>query len=217
MKKTRRTISILALLGIAGMIIYCIHLLRTGDAQRMMEIIRHLGVVGITAAVLFQTLLNMLPIPGEFTAVIIMEIYGPIMGGVYLWISGLLGAIAGYYVTWWIAKPILSKRIEPYLNKMEGWLQQHENKGLLLVRFVPLIPYHFVNYAAGMLKAKLRSFVWTTGLGILPHTVAMSILFAGFRKGSMIWGLIGCVIFLLLAGLAWLVKIRVSKSALKTN
>ncbi len=217
MKKMRRTISILALLGIAGIIIYCIYLLRTGDAQRMMGFIHHLGAAGIIAALLFQTLLNMLPIPGEFTAVIIMEIYGPIMGGVYLWISGLLGAIAGYYLTWWIAKPILNNRLEPYLNKMEGWLQQHEIKGLLLVRFVPLIPYHFVNYAAGMLKAKLRSFVWTTGLGILPHTIAMSILYVGFRKGSMIWGLMGCAIFLLLAGLAWLVRRRVSKSGLKTN
>ncbi|MGG3743402.1 VTT domain-containing protein [Paenibacillus chibensis] len=217
MKMTKRNWSILGLLGIAVMIVYCLYLLHTGDAQRMIASVRQWGFVGMVVITLFQSLSNMLPIPGEFIAVVILEIYGPITGGLILWISGLLGAVAGYYLTWWLAKPLLNHRMDPYLHKMEQWLANHEHKGLLLVRFVPLIPYHFVNYAAGILKAGMWSFIWTTSLGILPHTVAMSVLYAGFRKGSMTWGLIGCAIFLLLAGMAWFLKKRTSKAALKAN
>jgi uncharacterized membrane protein YdjX (TVP38/TMEM64 family) len=44
--------------------------------------------------VLLQTAANILPVPGEFISIILMEIYGPIWGGVYSWIGGLAGAVA---------------------------------------------------------------------------------------------------------------------------
>ncbi|MCJ8013483.1 VTT domain-containing protein [Paenibacillus sp. KQZ6P-2] len=217
MNKKKSAIMVLGLLGITVFILYGIHLLQTGEAKHIIEFVRNWGFPGVCAAIILQSLINMLPVPGEFTAIILLDIYGPVLGGVYNWISGLLGAVAGYYLTWWIAKPLLGKKINPYLQKMEGWLRQHERKGLLLIRFVPLIPYHFVNYAAGMLKVNLISFVWTTGIAILPHTVAMSLLFAGVQKGSLTLGVIGCITFLLLGGFAWYVKKRSSKSALEAN
>lgn len=219
MEKIKTSISILGFSIIAGGVIYCVHFLQTPAAQPTLDSIRHLGMVGVFTAILFQSLLNMLPLPGEFTAIIMMEIYGPILGGVYLWSAGILGAVAGYYLIRWIAHSFLGKRVEPYLRKMDAWLRlrHNENTGMLLVRFVPLIPYHFVNYAAGMLNIRMRIFVLTTGLGILPHTAAMSVLYAGFSKGSLMWGVAGCIMFLILAGFAWYFKKRTSKSSLKAN
>jgi uncharacterized membrane protein YdjX (TVP38/TMEM64 family) len=214
-KAYTRYISIIGLLVIAGVIAYYIYLLRIGEAQRLMNSIRHFGTAGILIGIMIQAILNMLPVPGEFTSIILMEIYGPVWGGLYSWIGGVAGAIGGLYLTRWIARPIFGKMVQPYLSKVDEWLKKREAIGLLLIRFVPLVPYHFVNYAAGLLQVRLWGFVWTTGLGILPYTVAMSGLYAGIRRGSLIWGIIGCGIFLFLAGISWYVKRRKQKSLIK--
>lgn len=173
------------------------------DIYEVVTTIQSWGWLGVGVALLMQTLLNMFPLPGEFTAVILLGIYGPVLGGVYIWISGMLGAIGGYYLMRWMAKPIINARIEPYITKIDAWIRQHEGKGLFLARFVPLIPYHLVNYVAGILKVNLLTFIWTTGIGILPQTVAMSLLFAGVQQGSMTWGFLGCSALLVLGGIAW--------------
>lgn len=57
-----------------------------------------------------------------------------------------------------------------------------------------------------VLKINIWSFIWTTGLGILPFTIAMSGLYAGVRNGSFLWGAIGIAIFIGLLGLSLLIK-----------
>jgi uncharacterized membrane protein YdjX (TVP38/TMEM64 family) len=203
-----RYISILGLLFIAVVICYYIYLLRIGEAQRILKSIRNFGFAGILFGITMQTIVNMLPVPGEFTSIVLMEIYGPIWGGLYSWIGGVVGAVGGLYLTRWIAKPFFGKMVRPYLDKVDEWIKKREDMGLLLIRFVPLVPYHFVNYAAGLLNVRVWGFVWTTGLGILPYTVAVSGLYAGIRRGSIVWGITGCGIFLLLLGTSWYIKRR---------
>jgi uncharacterized membrane protein YdjX (TVP38/TMEM64 family) len=215
-KLYKRYISIVGLLLISGIIAYYIYLLKIGEAQRIMNSIRNLGYFGILFGIALQALVNILPVPGEFTSIALMEIYGPIWGGLYSFIGGVVGAIGGMYLTRWIAKPFFGEMVKPYISKVDEWLKNKETLGLLLIRFVPLVPYHFVNYAAGLLNVKLWGFVWTTALGILPYTIAISGMYAGFRHGSLMWGMIGCGIFLVLIGISWIARRRKEKSLIKS-
>lgn len=201
----------LGFLLLTGLAMYIIHLLRTGDAERIIALIRQYRFLGFIAVLLFQTLVNILPLPGELTAVMVLEIYGPYWGGLYLWAAGIAGAIGGYWLARSFSSFFAGTRVEPYLAKMEDWLGASEFKGLLFARFVPFIPYHAVNYAAGLLKVKLFGYVLTTALGVLPHTAAMSVMYTGFRKGSLLWAVVGCMIFIVLAGFSWYLKKRVSR------
>ncbi|TVY09169.1 TVP38/TMEM64 family protein [Paenibacillus cremeus] len=202
----KRWISVIGLLLIGGMIAYYIYLLRIGEAQRLMSSIRHFGYSGILIGIVFQAMVNILPVPGEFTSIALMEIYGPVMGGVYSFIGGIIGALGGLYLSRWVAKPFFSALAAPYVAKVEEWLKKREQLGLLLIRFIPLVPYHFVNYAAGLLDVNIWAFTWTTALGILPYTIAMSGIYAGVRQGSLLWGAVGGGIFLILAGIGWMVR-----------
>lgn len=198
-------------LMLIGLVIYIIHLLRTGDAERIIALIRQYHILGFVAVLLFQTLLNVLPLPGEITAVMLLEIYGPYWGGLCLWASGIIGATLGYWLARSFSSYFAGTRVELYLVKMKDWLGTNEFKGLLFVRFVPFIPYHAVNYAAGLLKVKWLGYVLTTALGVLPHTVAMSVMYTSFRKGSLFWVVIGSMIFVIFAGLSWYLKKRTSR------
>lgn len=198
---SERLISIVSMLIIACIIGYYIYLLHTGKAQNLLRSIRDLGFIGCLIGLAVQSLANILPVPGEFFSIVLMEIYGPIWGGVISWIGGLAGAIGSLYLTKWIAKPFFGEMAQPFLIKMETFIKKREKLGLLFIRFIPLVPYHLVNYAAGLLNVNIWSFIWTTGVGILPYTIAMSGIYAGFRHGSWEWGIIGVVIFTLLLGI----------------
>lgn len=167
--------------------------------------------MGILIGIIIQIVANIIPVPGEFISIILMEIYGPIWGGFFSWIGGLGGAIGALYLTRWVTKPFFGKMAEPFLHKIDEFAKKHRTLGLLFIRIVPLVPYHFVNYALGFLNVNIWSFIWTTGLGILPYTIAVSGIYAGARKGSLVWGALGIFLFLVLLGLSWLLKSRKRK------
>ena len=203
-----RLISTISLLIIVGIIGYYLYLMHTGEAQTLINKIRNFGKMGILIGIVVQSVVNIIPVPGEFISIILMEIYGPLWGGIYSWIGGVIGAVGALYLTKWVAKPFFGKMAQPFLQKVDEFTKKHETLGLLLIRFVPFVPYHFVNYALGFLNVNMWGFIWTTGLGILPYTIAMSGIYAGVRKGSLLWGAIGIALFMLLLGLSWLLKRR---------
>ncbi|GGA47848.1 TVP38/TMEM64 family protein [Paenibacillus physcomitrellae] len=206
--KTCRTgvkwISAFSLLLILAAIVYVAYLIKTGQYSKVMNSVQQLGILGIVAGIFIQAVLNMLPVPGEFSALLLLEVYGPVWGGVYAWIGGIVGSIGGLYLTRWVAKPHVAA-VKPALDKMEEWLGRYGDLGLLMIRFVPFVPYHVVNYAAGLLKVGLWGFAWTTAVGILPYSIAMSCLYAGMRSSPWVWAL---VLGIGIAAAAWLFFFR---------
>ncbi|MBT2656045.1 TVP38/TMEM64 family protein [Bacillus sp. ISL-18] len=185
--------SLVIFLLFTGLYLYFLH---TGTAKTWLGSIRHLGVFGIVVGILIQTIVNVIPAPGEFVSLFLIEIYGPVAGGFYSWIGGILGAFLAYQLSNWIARPIIKPLAKPYLEKIDRWLRIQGDIGLLIIRFVPLVPYHFINYGAGILKVNKKAFIWTTALGILPYTISVSTLFAGVQHGRMIPFIIGAGLFI---------------------
>ncbi|MEH7413812.1 VTT domain-containing protein [Neobacillus drentensis] len=186
--------SLVFFLLFTGLYLYELH---TGAAKVGLESIRHLGYFGIVIGIFIQTVVNVVPVPGEFVSLFLIEIYGPVAGGIYSWIGGILGALLAYNLSNWIARPMIEPLAKPYLEKVQGWLQKQGDIGLLMIRFVPLVPYHFINYTAGLLQVNKKAFTWTTALGILPYTVSVSCLFAGVRHGKLIPFILGGGLFIL--------------------
>ncbi|MFC0215133.1 TVP38/TMEM64 family protein [Paenibacillus chartarius] len=212
-QRNLRWISGIGLLLIIGSCVYYAYLLHIGEAQRLMALIRDYGLTGIVVGIAVQALVNVLPVPGEFTTIALMEIYGPLWGGFYSFIGGVIGALGGLYLSKWLAKPLFGDMLEPYKIKVEEWLHKRETLGLLIIRFLPLVPYHFVNYAAGLLKVNMWTYTWTSAVGLIPYTIAFAGLFEGLRHGSLIWGAIGGAIFLVLGAINWMAKKRKQKAS----
>jgi uncharacterized membrane protein YdjX (TVP38/TMEM64 family) len=72
---------------------------------------------------------------------------------------------------------------------------------------VPLIAFNLINYAAGLTHVSWWTFLWATGLGILPLTILLAVL------GENVLDLPGWV-WLVAAALvlaAWLLRRRLSR------
>ena len=155
--------------------------------------IRQLGPVGVIAAILLMALLCIIPFPAEFLMVIDMQVYGVWLGILYVW----LGAMLGSYVTFIAAKHFgetwVRKIISPhYVDKLDEGVRKRGAAGLLIARLIPFIPFVVLNYASAMLKrVDTWTYLWTTGVGIMPYDIGAALVFLGFSRNMLLWLVIG--------------------------
>lgn len=207
--KNKKIVASLASAAVMALaIVFYLYLLRMGYVQRVFHSVYELGIWGAMIGMIVQILVNMFPVPGEFTAILLLELYGPFLGGVYSWFSGVVGAIGAYYLAKWLFVPFSDRLNHAAFQWAERMVGKRKVVGLLTARFVPFLPYHMVNYASGLLKVDARSYIWTTMIGLIPYHIAVSGMYAGVRKGSLTWGILGIVLFLLLIGLGRTLKQR---------
>jgi len=175
--------------------------------------IHSLGPYGVIAAIVLMALLCIVPFPAEFLMVIDMQAYGVWKGIFYVWV----GAMIGSYVTFLLAKRFgekwLKRFIAPhYVEKIDEAVRTHGAVGLLMARLIPFIPFVVLNYVSAMVpQVRTRTYLWTTGLGIIPYDLAAALIFLGFSKKLMIWLIVGAIA---VVGIWILAMVRTRKARL---
>lgn len=179
--------------------------------QDVSQFIRNLGPYGVIAAVLLMAALCVVPFPAEFLMILDMQVYGVWLGILYVWLGAMLGSL----ITFWFAKRFgdkLAKRfIQPrYVDKLKESLSRHGSLGLLMARLIPFIPFVVLNYASAMLpEVRTWTYLWTTGVGIMPYDAGAALVFLGFSKRILLWLVLGgAAIFLI-----WLLAIHRTRRA----
>jgi uncharacterized membrane protein YdjX (TVP38/TMEM64 family) len=76
----------------------------------------------------------------------------------------------------------LRQKAGPFLKKMEQGFQENAASYMLFLRFVPLFPFWLVNLAPALFGVPLRTFVWTTVIGIAPGSFVFTLAGGGLEK-----------------------------------
>ena len=85
-------------------------------------------------------------------------------------------------------------------QRLDAWTGDNAAQMVFFARFLPVISFNLVNYAAGLMRISWWTFGWTTGVGILPVTILMAAMGDQADKMPWQWWLV-----LLVAGTAgWL-------------
>jgi uncharacterized membrane protein YdjX (TVP38/TMEM64 family) len=96
-----------------------------------------------------------------------------------------LGATGGAVISFLSARYLFGNRVqEKYVLQLKKFNEEVERNGphyLLTLRFIPLFPFFLINFLSGFTKVPLKTFVWTTSVGILPGTAVFA--FAGRQIG----------------------------------
>jgi uncharacterized membrane protein YdjX (TVP38/TMEM64 family) len=97
---------------------------------------------------------------------------GMLFGTVPATIYANIGATAGAVLAFLIARSALAgsiqQRFKAELRRFNAELSRHGANYLLVLRMLPIAPFFVINYCAGITKIPLRTFIWTTSLGMLP-------------------------------------------------
>ncbi len=86
----------------------------------------------------------------------------------YIVIGATIGASFIFLAAKTAIGDLLKQKASKFLPKIEAGFRENGVSYLLFLRLVPLFPFWLVNLAPAFLGIPLRTFVWTTFIGIIP-------------------------------------------------
>lgn len=150
------------------------------------ELIRSWGIWGVAATIGLMVVHSFIPFPAEFVALAAGMIYGPFWGTAITWVGAMLGALLAFGLARWLGRPFIEAVLpERHWTAVDEWTERQGASTLLISRLIPVIAFNLINYAAGLTKLSWFTFIWATGIGILPLTTLMVVM--GVQMRSLPW------------------------------
>ena len=199
-----------AIVGAAAIVVVTVEPLQAAagdalhaDVSALRSDLRDAGLAGILILFALIQVHAVVLFPSEVINATAGLVYGftvavPMLMG--FWILSLLLA---YWLGAHAGRPLaMSLAGESRVRSAERLLQRGGPHTLLLIRLIPLIPYSPVGYVAGAAHVPLWRYTWTSFVGILPITAAVTYLGHALRTPSLTDPLLWAAIVLLAALLA---------------
>ena len=173
--------------------------------QQFVETLRSWGMWGVLGSVGLMMIHSFIPFPAELLACANGMVYGPVWGTVITWIGAMIGAVIAFALARRLGRPFVERMVaQRDWHVLDDWAAKKGWRVVLFARFVPVIAFNLINYAAGLIRLSWWQFLWTTGVGILPLTVLMVLM--GDNIESLGWE--SWTLLLITALLLWLVLYR---------
>jgi uncharacterized membrane protein YdjX (TVP38/TMEM64 family) len=137
-------------------------------------------ILTIVAFVAVYTAAVAVSFPGASILTILAGLlFGWALGGTAAIIAATMGATIVFQIAKSSFGDVLAKKAGPFLNRISAGFADDAFNYLLFLRLVPAFPFWLVNIAPALANVKLRTFVITTVLGIIPGTFAFAFVGAG--------------------------------------
>ncbi len=135
------------------------------------------GIWGVALAILLMVVHSFVPFPAELVAIANGMLFGPVFGTLITWTGAMLGAYLAFGLARWLGRPFVRAVVsERHQAAIDRWAERQGGGALLFSRFLPVISFNLINYAAGLTAISWWTFTWATGLGILPLTCLMVVM-----------------------------------------
>jgi uncharacterized membrane protein YdjX (TVP38/TMEM64 family) len=155
---------------------------------------------------------SFVPFPAEIITLANGMVFGPLWGSVITWVGAMLGAISTFGLVRLLGRPFVHRMLsDSQLRRLAEWSSTQGGMALLVARLVPVIAFNLLNYAAALTEISWWTFIWATGIGILPLTILLNVGGASIlamTAWNWVWLLLAAV-----AVVAWLLARRRSKAA----
>jgi uncharacterized membrane protein YdjX (TVP38/TMEM64 family) len=144
--------------------------------------IRSWGHWAVAASIGLMVAHSLVPFPAEFVTFANGMLFGPVWGVAITWTGAMLGAALAFALARWFGRPFVDALMNArHRDAVDHWARRQGIGVLLVSRLMPLISFNVINYAAGLTPISWWTFLWTTGLGILPITTLLVV------TGDQVW------------------------------
>lgn len=110
-------------------------------------------------------------------------LFGSIEGVIYANIAATLGSILNFFIVRYIIAEPLHKKYAVALKSFNAAFKKNGVNYLLSVRLMAIFPFPFSNTLIGLTNVPLKTYIWTTMLGILPGQALF--VFMGKQLGTI--------------------------------
>ncbi len=189
---------LLAAVAILG--VFFLDLDEVVSVRRIEDEILSWGPFGVVASIALMVVHSFVPVPAVFVAIANGMLFGVVWGVAVTWTGAMLGAFTAFGLARLFGRPFVARVVRGKDNwrRIDQWTVDQGWQVLLISRFIPVIAFNLVNYAAGLTGVSWLTFAWTTALGILPVTVLMVLAGAHIEvMGWQTWLLVAGAVLLL--------------------
>lgn len=138
----------------------------------ILDMVRSAGPWAAAVSIGLMILHAFVPFPSEFLTVTNGMVFGFAWGIAVTWIGAMSGAALAFGLARALGRPFVLKMLsEEQERRLDEWIDRLGTDSLLIGRFIPAISFNLMNYVAGLSPVSWWTFLWTTGLGILPLTI----------------------------------------------
>jgi uncharacterized membrane protein YdjX (TVP38/TMEM64 family) len=163
------------------------------------------------ASILIAVARTFVPIPGEFIAAADGAAFGFWEGSVLLWIGTMASACLAFGIARALGRPVVERFVpERALARFDALVGEAGWDVAVLVRFLP-IPGDVINFGLGLTRLSWSTYLWTTGVAIVPWVVAWAAVGAGALSAhrTLPWAL-GGLALITVAGLVIRRRLRIA-------
>ena len=141
-------------------------------------------LLSVAAYISLYILMAALSIPGAA----IMTLAGGYLFGVlpatlYVAVGATTGATLAFLVSRYLLGSWLQTRYSSQLKRFNEEIARNGARYMLTLRLIPVFPFFLINALSGFTNIPLRTFIWTTALGMIPASVVFA--YAGRQFGSI--------------------------------
>jgi len=148
-----------------------------GTIESTAALIRSWGMWGVAGSLGLMILHSFLPFPAEVVALANGLVYGLVWGIVITWSGAMAGAALAFGLARALGRPFVERVLSSRRrDQLDAWSRNRGALALFIGRLIPVIAFNAINYAAGLTQISWWTFLWVTGLGILPFTVMLTIM-----------------------------------------
>lgn len=141
-------------------------LLATVNSHYWFSVVAYITAYTIDAALFLPATAIMIMLGGFLFGILPTLFYGII--------GATLGATSAFLITRYLFGQAMQRRYGPKLAEFNEKLTRQSIRYMLFVRLVPIFPFFLVNTLAGLTLIPLRTFMWTTAVGIIPNLLVYS-------------------------------------------
>jgi uncharacterized membrane protein YdjX (TVP38/TMEM64 family) len=146
-----------------------------GDVHRLRVDLRGAGLAGVLILFALIQIHAVVLFPSEVINATAGLVYGFAVAFPLLMAFWLVSLLLAYWLGAHAGRAVAVRLAgDTRVATAERMLERGGATTLLIVRLIPLIPYSPVGYAAGAAKVPLWRYTWTSFVGVLPVTVAVT-------------------------------------------
>ena len=140
------------------------------------------GWVAPLVFVVLYALLVVALVPGSVVTLAGGVLFGVALGSLLAIVGATLGATVSFFLARRAGRRAVERLASDRIRRVDRWLARRGPAAVITLRLVPLVPFSIANYAAGVSGIRTRHYLLGTTIGIVPGTVAYTVIGARFTS-----------------------------------
>lgn len=182
--------------------------------EKMQSALRGFGVFTPFLFMLLYLLRPIVLFPASVMTITSVFLFGAVGGFIISYVGELFSAIVAFFIGKYFGENLgLTKKA--LTTKIGSYFHGNPFTSIFALRLVPLFPFDFVNYSAGIFKLPFSPYLTGTAIGVLPGLSAY--IFLGFSFMHTQYLVAAAVVFIILIAISHFTKKHITRKRLSTK